>query len=156
MKRVSLYDIESQYKIQQYRELYDKVMVLINAGRIKPVKASGKNGKKPALYNEYWILEPQEDDTAYIEELSYLYVPMISTHYYLNHIRQLLKALYKMGLVIQGLSFLMSAVLAFYLRAGSYTYLSMHNLFLHPLKTVRQFLYQLQPSMLRRICLYQT
>lgn len=88
MKRISLYDIESQYKIQQYRELYDKVMVLINAGRIKPVKASGKNGKKPALYNEYWILEQQEDDTAYIEELSYLYVPMISTHYYLRHIQQ--------------------------------------------------------------------
>ena len=88
MKRVSLYDIESQYKIQQYRDLYDRVMVLIDTEKIKPVKATGKNGKKPALYNEQWVLEQQEDNTVYIEELSYLFVPMISTHYYLQHINQ--------------------------------------------------------------------
>ena len=88
MKRISLHDIESQYKIQQYRDLYDRVMVLIDAEKIKPVKAAGKNGKKPALYNEYWVLEQQEDNTVYIEELSYLFVPMISTHYYLHHIKQ--------------------------------------------------------------------
>lgn len=88
MKRTCLNDIESQYKIQSYKELYNKVMSLIQCEELKPVKASGKNGKKPALYNEYWIIEEAEDNSKYIEELSYLFVPMISTHYYLNHIRK--------------------------------------------------------------------
>lgn len=88
MKRICLQDIELQYRIQNYKDLYDKVMSLIEKEEIKPVKASGKNGKKPALYNEYWMIEKEEDNSEYIEELSYLFVPMISTHYYLNHIRQ--------------------------------------------------------------------
>lgn len=88
MKRICLDDIESQYKIQSYKELYNKVLTLIQHGKLKPVKASGKNGKKPALYSEYWIIEEPEDNAKYIEELSYLFVPMISTHYYLNHIQQ--------------------------------------------------------------------
>ena len=88
MKRICLQDIELQYRIQNYKDLYNKVMSLIEKEEIKPVKASGKNGKKPALYNEYWMIEKEEDNSEYIEELSYLFAPMISTHYYLNHIRQ--------------------------------------------------------------------
>ena len=88
MKRICLNDIESQYKLESYKELYDKVLSLIQHEEIKPVKAAGKNGKKPALYNEYWIVEALEDNSKEVEELSYLYVPMISTHYYLNHIQQ--------------------------------------------------------------------
>lgn len=88
MKRICLEDIESQYKLKSYQELYEMVLSLIQKEEIKPVKASGKNGKKPALYKEYWIIEKQEDNSAFIEELSYLYVPIISTNYYLSHIRQ--------------------------------------------------------------------
>ncbi len=88
MKRICLNDIELQHKILSYKELYDKVLSLIQCEELKPVKASGKNGKKPALYNEYWIIEEPEDNSKYMEELSYLFVPMISTHYYLNHIWQ--------------------------------------------------------------------
>lgn len=88
MKRICLDDIENQYRIESYKDLCNKVFFLIQNEEIKPVKASGKNGKKPALYNEYWIIEEPEDNSMYIEELSYLFVPMISTHYYLNHIQQ--------------------------------------------------------------------
>ncbi|MBQ2276507.1 MAG: DUF2220 family protein [Lachnospiraceae bacterium] len=88
MKHICLNEIQMQYKLQNYKELYQKVLSLIQNEEIKPVKASGKNGKKPALYNEYWIIENKEDNSKYIEELSYLFVPMISTHYYLNHIKQ--------------------------------------------------------------------
>ena len=70
MKRICLNDIESRYKLQSYKELYDKVLSLIQNEKIKPVKASGKNGKKPALYNEYWIMNAQEDNSEEIEELS--------------------------------------------------------------------------------------
>lgn len=88
MKRISLEKLEAQYKTDSYQMLYRKVMELLETEKIKPVKASGINGKKPALYKEYWIIEKAEDNSSYIEELSYLYVPVISTDYYLNHIQQ--------------------------------------------------------------------
>ena len=88
MKRIGLEEIELKYKVKTYQELYEKVLLLIQKEEIKPVKVSGKNGKKPALYKEYWKIEKKQDNSEYIEELSYQYVPMISTNYYLKHIRQ--------------------------------------------------------------------
>lgn len=88
MKRIPLEKIEVQYKLNSYQELHQKVLELIKEEKIKPVKASGTNGKKPALYKEYWIIETPRDNSSLIEELSYLYVPSISTDYYLNHLRQ--------------------------------------------------------------------
>ena len=57
MKRISLEKIESQYEITSYQELCKKVLELLENEEIKPLKASGTNGKKPALYKEYWIIE---------------------------------------------------------------------------------------------------
>ena len=88
MKRISLEKIESQYKITSYQKLHKKVMELMEEEKIKPVKASGTNGKKPALYKEYWIIETPKDNSSLIEELSYMYVPSISTDYYLKHFEQ--------------------------------------------------------------------
>lgn len=88
MKRISLEKIETQYKLNSYQDLYQKVMDFLEKKKIKPVKASGTNGKKPALYKEYWMIETPEDNSSLIEELSYLYVPTISTDYYLKHLKQ--------------------------------------------------------------------
>lgn len=88
MKRITLDEIEVQYRIEEYQKLYEKIMMLIQKERIKPVLASGKNGKKPALYREYWILEEKEDNSQYMDELSYFYVSDIETTYYLKHISQ--------------------------------------------------------------------
>ena len=88
MKRISLEKIESQYEITSYQELCKKVLELLENEEIKPLKASGTNGKKPALYKEYWIIEKTRDNSLLIEELSYLYVPSISTDYYLKHLEQ--------------------------------------------------------------------
>lgn len=88
MKRISLEKIEKHYHTNSYQELYQKVRELLEAGKIKPVKASGINGKKPALYNEYWKIEETEDTSALLEELSYWYVPIISTDYYLQHFKE--------------------------------------------------------------------
>lgn len=87
MKRIHLHDIEIDYKLHEYKDLYDKVLQLLETEELKPVKASGKNGKRPALYNEYWVLEKKQDVSGYVEELEYLLVPAISTGYYLNHIQ---------------------------------------------------------------------
>lgn len=85
MKRIRLEDYEKKYHTYSYQKLYEKIMSFIEAGEIKPIKASGLNGKKPALFNEYRLVEKKEDYSSYIEELSYEYVPMISTDFYLKH-----------------------------------------------------------------------
>lgn len=88
MKRISLEKIESKYKVTSYQELYKRVLELLENEEIKPVKVSGTNGKKPALYKEYWMIETPKDNSSLIEELSYPYVPLISTDYYLRHLKQ--------------------------------------------------------------------
>ena len=88
MKRISLEELEIQYKITEYLELHKKVITLLEEGKIKPLKASGKNGKTPALYKQYWCVEEQEDVSKYKEELLFDYVPLISTEYYLSHMKQ--------------------------------------------------------------------
>lgn len=88
MKHISLDEIETKYRIKDYQALYDKVLSLIQEEAIKPIQASGKNGKKPALYREYWAIEKTEDHSQLVEELLYSYVPSISTDYYIRHISQ--------------------------------------------------------------------
>lgn len=88
MKRITLENIEQQYQLSTYTEVYEKIKELLEAEKIKPVKASGTNGKKPALYKQYWIVEVQEDHSRAMEELVYWYVPIISTEYYLHHLSE--------------------------------------------------------------------
>lgn len=54
------------------------------------MKASKTNGKKPALYEEYWILEKKKetDYRAYEDELNYTMSTSISVDYYLRHLEQ--------------------------------------------------------------------
>ncbi len=88
MKRISLEELAKKYKITEYLEVHKKVLCLLEEGKIKPVKVSGKNGKRPALYKEYWLIEEQENFSNYKEELLFEYVPLISTDYYLKNIKQ--------------------------------------------------------------------
>lgn len=88
MKRTNLDVLSAHYRIADYKELYTKVIALIDSQKIKPVKASGKNGKSPALYREYWIIEEKQGISEYIYELNYGIVPSISTDYYRAHIDQ--------------------------------------------------------------------
>ncbi|MDE7477291.1 MAG: DUF2220 domain-containing protein [Lachnospiraceae bacterium] len=88
MKKTNLDALSAKYKISDYKELYTKVIALIDDRKIKPVKASGINGKSPALYREYWVLEEKQDVSQYINELNYDIVPAISTDYYQSHIEQ--------------------------------------------------------------------
>lgn len=91
MKRVKLDDLAAKYRLRDYKELYAKVLELIDGNQIKPVKASGINGKSPALYREYWIIEENQDVTKYLDELNFQIVPAISTDYYKAHMDQYLQ-----------------------------------------------------------------
>ena len=50
MKRIPLEDIFPIKSNLTYDEIYRSVLSLIEQGRIRPLLASGTNGKKPALY----------------------------------------------------------------------------------------------------------
>lgn len=88
MKRIGLETLMERYRISEYSQVYKKVLDLIEQGEIKPVKASGLNGKKPALYKEYWSIEKEENMELYINELKFDICPSIDTTYYLTHLKQ--------------------------------------------------------------------
>ncbi|MCI9603037.1 MAG: hypothetical protein HFH19_02235 [Ruminococcus sp.] len=84
-KRITLEQLTRRCANETYAEQYRYVCGLLDSGRIRPVKASGTNGKRPALYREYWLAEEQKDYEELREELTYQLVPLLSVDYYLNH-----------------------------------------------------------------------
>ena len=66
MKRISLDGLLHTRQNLGYQEQYEYIMKLLEKGQIKPVKVSKSNGKKPALYREYWMVEEQKDYSNYI------------------------------------------------------------------------------------------
>lgn len=88
MKRISLETLLKQSSKDSYGKQYDYIANLLDRGQIKPVKASGTNGKKPALYLSYWIQEEKKDYHALEEELTYKLHPRLSVDYYLSHPEQ--------------------------------------------------------------------
>ena len=92
MKRISLEKLINSYENASneafsYKEQCQYVKGLIETGKIKPVWASGTNGKSPALYCEYWIVEKEKDYSELKEELLYRLVPEISIDYYMTHLK---------------------------------------------------------------------
>ena len=86
MKKILLEKLLDNCKEQEYQKQYEYIINLLEEKKIKPVKASRLNGKSPALYREYWLLEETKDYSNFIEELRYEIVPDISVGYYLRHL----------------------------------------------------------------------
>lgn len=86
MKRIALEELKKKCPGGDYMELYAYIMELVSSGAVKPVKASGANGKTPALYRDYWLMEEEPDYAELTEELTYALTPMISNDYYLAHL----------------------------------------------------------------------
>jgi len=87
MKRISLEELLRPYLEESYEQQYQYIKNLIEQEKIKPVKSSGGNGKKPALYCSYWVIEQKKDYSVLEEELKYRLHPMISVDYYLSHLK---------------------------------------------------------------------
>lgn len=86
MKRISLEELLKACKKEIYEQQYRYILSLLEEGKMRPLKASGTNGKKPALYREYWLIEPKKDYSQLEEELKYRMIPSISVDYYLTHL----------------------------------------------------------------------
>ena len=88
MKRITLDELLQSHTKEYYDQQYGYILSLLEQEKIKPVKNSGKNGKKPALYNSYWIVEQEKDYSDLEDELKYRLHPMISVDYYLSHLKE--------------------------------------------------------------------
>ena len=85
MKRQTLDQLLGRKLQESYSEQYQYILQLIDDGKIKPIQASAKNGKKPALHTEYWIVEEAKDYSTLEQELLYQTDPTISVDYYLRN-----------------------------------------------------------------------
>ncbi|MBP3902139.1 MAG: hypothetical protein J6D53_11935 [Blautia sp.] len=86
MKKVSLEELLEKRERDSYESQYRYVMELIDTGKIKPVKSSAGNGRKPALHTQYWLVEEKPDYSAWEEELLYRTDTHINVDYYLRHL----------------------------------------------------------------------
>lgn len=84
-KKISLFDLSQTFPKMEYEELYKEIIGKIEQGVYQPIKNSGLNGKKPALYNAYWFITPDQDYSKTLDELQYKINPDIDISYYLNH-----------------------------------------------------------------------
>ena len=86
-KRRTLEEILGSKINAEYSEQHAYIMELVGSGRIKPVLASKKNGKKPSLYREYWELEEKQDYSALKQELLFNLAPQIDITYYQHNLQ---------------------------------------------------------------------
>lgn len=85
-KKITLDEISSIYKIEDYQALVAFIIEKIEAGLIKPIRNSGTNGKTPTLYNGYRIITEQLDYSQYKEELMYSLHSFFNIDYYLKNL----------------------------------------------------------------------
>ncbi|MBE5965585.1 MAG: hypothetical protein E7255_01200 [Lachnospiraceae bacterium] len=89
--KIAIEDLQDFMRVQNYAGLVELVSDLTGKGLISPIKSSGLNGKKPALYQRYRIDRPSKDYSAYQEELMYQLVPILKNDYYMGNLEAYLK-----------------------------------------------------------------
>ena len=85
--KITLDEVQKYFKIEEYTILVEKVKKLIEENAINPIKSSGLNGKKPALYQTYRIVREKKYDIGLRDELRYM-VPELCPDFYLLHMEQ--------------------------------------------------------------------
>lgn len=86
MKRRTLEQLLGDKTNAEYGEQYAYVMKLVAEEKIKPLRTASKNGKKPALYLEYWLLEEAQDYSALKQELLFKLASQIDITYYQHNL----------------------------------------------------------------------
>lgn len=89
--RISLEDIEKFYRINDYQNLYEVVIDLINSNKIIPIKRSELNGKRPSLYKNYKLVNNSNEEqklryNKYENEIKYGLNTKLSIDYYIKHL----------------------------------------------------------------------
>lgn len=87
-KKITLDEISRVYKLKNYHSLVDFIMDKIEVGLIEPIRNSGTNGKTPALYNRYRIIQLEVDNRDYENELLFQLHSSLKIDYYLKNINK--------------------------------------------------------------------
>jgi len=85
-KIIELSEIINQSK-NSYEEMAETIRCYVEEGFLQPVKSSGLNGRRPALYNKYKILKPEKDHRESFEKIKLLH-GRFDHQYYLTHPEQ--------------------------------------------------------------------
>ena len=87
-KKITLQELAALYQIREYPALVQLVQTLLEETWLQPVKNSGSNGKRPPLWQNYWVKQPMDDNEICREELLYQLHPDLQRDYYLQHLEQ--------------------------------------------------------------------
>ena len=87
-KKITLDEISKMYKLDDYHSLVNFVMDKIEKGIIDPIRSSGTNGKTPALYNRFRIIDSEVDNREYENELKFNLYSSLKIDYYLKNINK--------------------------------------------------------------------
>lgn len=83
--KITIEELQEFMTIPSYSDFVVLVYELIKEELISPIKRSGLNGKKPALYQAYRIHKVPRDYSSYRDELMYQLDPMLSNDYYMSN-----------------------------------------------------------------------
>ena len=85
---ITLNEIQNFYDINDYDTLYKTVNKLINDEKLKPIKASGSNGRSPGMYKKYRIIRKEEDLSSYLDEINFKLCTEFDVYYYKKHLNK--------------------------------------------------------------------
>ena len=83
--KVTYFELINNKKFNNYKEEYAYLKKLLDDGKISAIRSSGTNGKRPAMFNVFWLYEEEPDYSAYIHELNYSLDSRINPEFYLKH-----------------------------------------------------------------------
>lgn len=86
-KFISLEEISSIYKKNDYTEIVELINTLIEMDIITPVKSSTKTAMLPRIYKKYKITKDEYKDETLENELKYNIIPLLSISFYKNNIK---------------------------------------------------------------------
>lgn len=87
-KRIDVLEMQKYFSIDDYLDFAEVVEQLLEKGIIFPVKSSKQNGKSPALFNKYNILQEEKNYSANQDELKHRLNFQLKAEYYLKHLQQ--------------------------------------------------------------------
>jgi len=84
--KIDILEMQKYLNLTDYKDLVTIVQEFESRGILKPIIKSKLNGKKPALYNRYFILQEKKDYSQFMEELKYNINYELNIDYYLKHL----------------------------------------------------------------------
>ena len=87
-KRIDVLEMQKYLLMENYKDFSEVVEQLVIKDIISPVKTSKLNGKRPALYNKYNILQEKKDYSEHQDELKHRLNYQLNVEFYLKHLDQ--------------------------------------------------------------------